>query len=103
LGIDGIILYKNRVCVPKSSELKSAILKEMHNVPYAGHLGYHKTISVVKSQYYWPGMKKEVADFIAKCLKCQKVKAEHKHPACFLQPLPIPEWKWEVVTMDFIT
>jgi hypothetical protein len=47
-------------------------------------------------------MKKDV-DFIARCLECQKVKAKHKHPAGFLQPLPIPEWKWEVVTMDFIT
>jgi hypothetical protein len=48
-------------------------------------------------------MKKEVVDFIAKCLECQKVKVEHRHPAGLLQPLPIPEWKWEVVTMDFIT
>jgi hypothetical protein len=75
----------------------------MHNVPYVGHLGYQKTIAAVKSQYYWSGMKKEVVDFIEKCLECQKVKDEHRHPASFLQPLPIPEWKWEVVTMDFIT
>jgi hypothetical protein len=75
----------------------------MHNVPYVGHPGYQKTIAVVKSQYYWPGMKKEVVDFIAKCLECQKFKAEHRHPTGLLQPLPIPEWKWEVVTMDFIT
>jgi hypothetical protein len=47
-------------------------------------------------------VKKEVFDFIAKCLECQKVKAEHRHPASLLQPLSIPEWKWEVVTMDFI-
>jgi hypothetical protein len=46
------------------------ILREMYNVPYVGHLGYQKTITVVKSQYYWPGMKKEVVDFIAKCLEC---------------------------------
>jgi hypothetical protein len=52
----------------------------MHNVPDVGHPGYQKTISSVKSQYYWPGMKKEVADFIAKCLECQKVKDEHRHP-----------------------
>jgi hypothetical protein len=75
----------------------------MHNVPYAGDLGYQKTIVAVKSQYYWLGMKKEVADFIAKCLECQKVKATHRHPTSLLQPLPIPELKWEVVTMDFIT
>jgi hypothetical protein len=42
-------------------------------------------------------------NIIAKCLKCQKVKAKHRHPDSLLQPLPIPEWKWEVVTMDFIT
>jgi hypothetical protein len=48
-------------------------------------------------------MKKEVADFISKCLECQKVKDEHRHPAGLVQPLPIPEWKWEVVIMDFIT
>jgi hypothetical protein len=75
----------------------------MHNVPYAGHPSYQKNIAVVKGQYYWPGMKKEVAYFISKYLKCQKVKAEHRHPAIFLQPLPIPEWKWEFVTMAFIT
>jgi hypothetical protein len=79
------------------------ILGEMHYVPYAGHPGYQKTIATVKSQYYWPGMKKEVADFIAKCLECQKVNAEHRHLTGLLHSLPIPEWRWEVVTMDFIT
>jgi hypothetical protein len=89
--------------VPNDQELKSLILLEMHKVPYAGHLGYQKTIFAVKKQYYWPGMKNEVADFIARCLECQKVKAEHRHSAGLLHPFPIPEWKWEVITMDFIT
>jgi hypothetical protein len=57
---------------------------------------------VVKSQYLWPGMKREIAEYIARCMECQKVKTEHKHPAGLLQPLSIPEWKWELVTMDFI-
>ena len=47
-------------------------------------------------------MKREIVDFVAKCLECQRVKAEHRHPTELLKPLPIPEWKWEVVTMDFI-
>jgi hypothetical protein len=47
-------------------------------------------------------MKKKVVDFIAKCLECQKIKAEKRYPDGFLHPLPIPEWKWEVLTMDFI-
>jgi hypothetical protein len=75
----------------------------MHNVPYLGHPEYKKIVSTVKSQYYWPGMKREIAKYIAKFLECQKVKAEHRHPTSFLQASPIPEWKWEVVTMDFIT
>jgi hypothetical protein len=79
------------------------IFREMHNVPYYGNPDYHKTIESVSSQYYWPGMNKEVVDFIAKCLECQKVKTEHRNPVGFLHPLLIPEWKWEVVTMDFIT
>jgi hypothetical protein len=83
--------------------LKNLILGKMHNVPYVGHPGYQKIIAVVKTQCYWPSMKKEEVDFIVKCLECQKVKAEHRHSAGLLQPLLIPEWKWEVVTMDFIT
>jgi hypothetical protein len=48
-------------------------------------------------------MKKEVFDFIAKCLECQKAKVEHRHSTGSLHPFPIPEWKWEFVTMNFIT
>eukprot|EP00253_Pinus_taeda_P008729 PITA_08729 len=48
-------------------------------------------------------MKKDVIEYLAHCLECQQVKAEHQHPAGLLQPLPIPEWKWETITMDFIT
>jgi hypothetical protein len=91
------------VYVPNDRELKLEILKEMHNVTYAGHPGYQKTVEVVKSHYFWPGMKKEIVEYIAKCMECQRVMAEHRHPTGLLQPLPIPEWKWDVVTMDFIT
>jgi hypothetical protein len=80
----------------------SAILKEMHNVPYVGHLGYQKTVSTVKIQHYWPALKREIVEYIAKCLECQRVKVEHRHPTGLLHPLSIPQWKWEVVTMDFI-
>jgi hypothetical protein len=98
-----ILMYRGSIYVPNSQELKKMILREMHNVPYVGHLGYHKTITTIKRQYYWLDMKKEVEYFIVKCLECQKVKVEHRHPAGLLQPFPIPKWKWEVVIMDFIT
>ena len=57
---------------------------------------------MLKENYWWKGMKGDVAEFISKCLTCHQVKAEHKHPARLLQSLPIPEWKWKHITMDFI-
>ena len=53
-------------------------------------------------QFWWRGMKRDVAAFVSKCLTCQQVKAEHQRPAGLLQPLPIAKWKWEHVTMDFV-
>ena len=52
---------------------------------------------------FWPGMKKDVADYLARCLECQQVKVEHHHLVGLINPLPISEWKWEVVSIDFIT
>jgi hypothetical protein len=103
LGTDGLLLYKNRVYVPNVQELKLTILKEMHNVAYAGHYGYQKTMAAVKGHYFWSGLKKEIVEYIARCMECQKVRAEHRNLAGLLQPLPTLEWKWDVVTMDFIT
>ena len=47
-------------------------------------------------------MKNDIAKYISKCMKCQQVKVEHQHPAGLLQPFPIPEWKWEVISIEFI-
>ncbi|MBI0384594.1 hypothetical protein JBE27_52155, partial [Streptomyces albiflaviniger] len=99
----GILWYKGRICVPAVTELKELILKEAHDTPYSIHLGGTKRYQDLKEQFWWHGMKREIATFIAKCDICQRVKAEHQCPARLLQPLQIPEWKWESVRMDFIT
>jgi hypothetical protein len=70
LGTKCLLLYKNRVYVPNVRELKLTILKEMHNVAYVGHLGYQKTMAAVKSHYFWPGLKKENVEYIARCMEC---------------------------------
>ena len=49
----------------------------------------------LKERFWWSGMKKEVVEYVAKCLTCQKVKAKHQRPEGELQPLEIPEWKWD--------
>jgi hypothetical protein len=86
LGIDRILLHKNIIFVPNVQDLKHMILHEIHNVPYAGHPGYQKTMAVVKSHYFWPGMKREFVEYITRCIECQKVKAEHRHPVGLLHP-----------------
>ena len=96
-------MHKNKFYVPNSREIRKLILKKMHNVPYLRHQGYQKTLETIRKEYFWSGMKKDIAEYIARCMECQKVKIEHRHLAGLLQPLPIPKWKWEVVTIDFIT
>ncbi|WVZ84458.1 hypothetical protein U9M48_031488 [Paspalum notatum var. saurae] len=56
----------------------------------------------LKERFWWYGMKRAVAEYVAVCDTCQRVKAEHQRPVGLLQPLKIPEWKWEEISMDFI-
>jgi hypothetical protein len=57
---DGLLMHKNRIYVPSSGELRNLVLKEMHNVPNARHPSYQKTITAVRSQFFWQEMKKDV-------------------------------------------
>ncbi|KAL0345764.1 UNVERIFIED_CONTAM: Transposon Tf2-12 polyprotein [Sesamum radiatum] len=99
---DGMIVNGEQVCVPDVDGLREEILREAHNAPYAMHPGIVKMYRNLRPYYWWQTMKKDVAEFVAKCMTCQQVKAEHQAPAGKLQPLSIPEWKWEKITMDFV-
>jgi hypothetical protein len=99
----GILTYRNRLYIPNCNDLKRFIMDEPHKRLYIGHPGYQKMITATRKQFYCLGLKKDIANYLAKCILCQQVKAEHQHPAGLLQPLPIPEWKWETISMDFIT
>ena len=78
------------------------MLRECHHSKLTIHPGGNKMYRDMKQTYYWEGMKRDVGQFISKCMNCQLVKAEQKRPSGLLQPLEIPEWKWEQVSMDFI-
>ena len=95
--------FKDRICVPNDSDIKDQILRDGHNSKYTMHLGSTKMYRDLQSHYWWEGMKKEIAIYVSKCLTCQQIKAEHQRPGGLLQPLDIPEWKWECITMDFIS
>ncbi|GFZ15639.1 hypothetical protein Acr_25g0000480 [Actinidia rufa] len=91
-----------RLCVPNIPEVKRQVLEEAHNTKFTMHPGGTKMYRDLKETFWWPGMKKEIAKFVSQCLSCQQVKAEHQRLAGLLQSLPIPEWKWEHITMNFV-
>ena len=99
---DGTLMMGHRFCVPDVVELKKDIMEEAHSSAYVMHPGSTKMYHILREHYWWRGMKKYVAEFVSRCLICQQVKAEHQRPARLLQPLPIPQWKWEKITMDFV-
>ncbi|KAL0553580.1 hypothetical protein IC582_007480 [Cucumis melo] len=103
LSSDGGLLFERRLCVPSDSAVKTELLSEAHSSPFSMHPGNTKMYQDLKRVYWWRNMKREVAEFVSKCLVCQQVKAPRQKPAGLLQPLSIPEWKWESVSMDFIT
>ncbi|KAL0544658.1 hypothetical protein IC582_019776 [Cucumis melo] len=103
LSADGGLLFERRLCVPSDSAVKTELLSEAHSSPFSMHPGSTKMYQDLKRVYWWRNMKREVAEFVSRCLVCQQVKAPRQKPAGLLQPLSIPEWKWENVSMDFIT
>jgi hypothetical protein len=100
---DGSLRFGNRLCVPNDPDLKEEILSEAYNTGYIVHPGGTKMYRDLKGTFWWNNMKREIAGYVARCLVCQQVKIEHQRPGGLLQPLPIPEWKWEHICMDFVT
>ena len=104
---DGSLYFQDRLCVPCDKELKKKLLFAAHklfaahNTVFTMHPGGNKMYQDLKQQYWWKGMKRDVTEYVSKCLTRQQVKAEHQVPTGLLNPLPIPQWKWDNITMDF--
>ena len=77
--------------MPNDEEIKKQILCETYNTPYVMHPGITKMYRDLKKHFWWPGMKRDVVKYVARCLTCQQVKAEHQRPGGILQPLNIPD------------
>ncbi|WVZ93258.1 hypothetical protein U9M48_039253 [Paspalum notatum var. saurae] len=98
----GTLWYKNRICVPNVDRIRKLILSEAQDMAYSIHPCSTKMYYDLKERFWWYGMKRAVAEYVVICDTCQRVKAEHQRPAGLLQPLKVPEWKWEETTMDFM-
>jgi len=94
--------YKGkRLVVPQSMRLK--VMQELHDAPYSGHRGITKTVALISEHFWWPKMREEIQHHVRTCAICQLAKAKTARHGGELQPLPIPNDRWESISMDFIT
>ncbi|GJS05664.1 putative reverse transcriptase domain-containing protein [Tanacetum coccineum] len=100
---DGSLYFLDRIWVLLVGGVRTIIMDETHKTRYCVHPGADKMYHDLRDMYWWPRMKRDIAIYVSKCLTYSKVKAEHQRPSGLLQQLEIPEWKWDKITMDFIT
>ncbi|GJX68338.1 putative reverse transcriptase domain-containing protein [Tanacetum coccineum] len=100
---DGTRCFGNHVWLPRFGGLRDLVMHESHKSKYSIHPGSDKMYQDLKLLYWWPNMKADIATYVSKCLTCAKVKAEHQKPSGLLQQPEIPVWKWERITMDFVS
>nr|GEV20468.1 putative reverse transcriptase domain-containing protein [Tanacetum cinerariifolium] len=89
--------------LPCYGDLQTVIMHESYKSKYSIHPGSDKMYQDMKKLYWWPNMKADIATYVSKCLTCAKVKAKHQRPLGLLVQPKIPEWKWDNITMDFVT
>ncbi|GKB22812.1 putative nucleotidyltransferase, ribonuclease H [Tanacetum coccineum] len=100
---DEMLCLNGRSWIPCRGNLRELIMNESHKSRYSVHPGSDKMYQDLKKLYWWPNMKAEIATYVNKCLTCAKVKAEYQKPSGLLVQPVISVWKWENITMDFIT
>jgi hypothetical protein len=98
----GVLWFEDRLVVPKNPELSKKILDKAHLSKFSMHPGSNKMYHDLRSVYWWTRMKREISKYVSECDTCQRIKASHLKVAGTLQPLLIPSWKWEELSMDFI-
>ncbi|GKD64978.1 putative reverse transcriptase domain-containing protein [Tanacetum coccineum] len=100
---DGTRCIKNRSWLPLFGNLKDLIMHESHKSKYSIHPCSNKMYQDLKKFYWWPNIKEIIAKYVSKYLTCSRVKAKCQKPSGLLLQTKIPTWKWERITMDFIT
>ena len=98
----GVVRYKNRLVVPSNEEIWRNILNEAHHSKLSIHPGSNKMYHDLRHLYWWSNMKQDITKYVAECDTCGRAKVDHMRTPGFLQPLPIPIWKWEDISMDFV-
>ncbi|XP_070022880.1 uncharacterized protein [Nicotiana sylvestris] len=93
IGEDDALRLQGRLCVPNVDGMRETILEDAHSLRYSIHPGVTKMYCNLRKHYWWRRMKKDIVEYVARCLNCQQVKYEHQRPGGLLQQMSIPEWK----------
>ncbi|GJU20873.1 putative reverse transcriptase domain-containing protein [Tanacetum coccineum] len=88
---DGEIYFFDRIWIPSVGGVRKLIMDEAHTSRYSVHPGADKMYYDLRDLYWWPGMKRDIAEYVSRCLTCSKIKAEHQKPSGFLQQPEIPK------------
>ncbi|KAA0055970.1 Ty3/gypsy retrotransposon protein [Cucumis melo var. makuwa] len=99
---NGMLHYKNRLVLSKTSSLIPAMLHTFHDSVVGGHSGFLRTYKRLTAELYWEGMKSDVKKHCEECLTCQRNKTLALSPAGLLVPLEVPQQVWSDISMDFV-
>jgi hypothetical protein len=97
-----VVWFGKRLVVPVDPEIKKIILDEAHKSKFSIHPCSTKMYQDLKQNFWWSNMKVDIAKYVAECDTCHRMKASHLKSLCLLQPLSVPMWKWDDISMDFI-
>ena len=100
--VQGLLQFREKIYVPPDAELRRRIVSQHHDTKIAGHAGRWKTLELVSRNYWWPQMSRYVGQYTKTCDICLRMKAQRCQPMGELQPLLIPEARWDTVSVNFI-
>jgi transposase InsO family protein len=99
---DELLCFQDQIYVPNDPELRRRITSQHHDTRVAGHLGRWKTLELVSRNYWWPQMSCYIGRYVKTCDPCLRTKIQRRCPTGELHPLPTPESRWDVISVDFI-
>jgi transposase InsO family protein len=100
---DGLLCFRDRIYVPNDPELRRRIASQHHDTKVAGHPGRWKTLELISRSYWWPQMSRYIGQYTRTCDICLRTKIQRRRPTGELHPLPTPESRWDVISVDFVS
>jgi hypothetical protein len=99
---DGLLMFHDKIYVPKDRDLRRRIVEQHHNTCITGHAGRFKTLELIAHNYWWPQMSRYIGIYVKHCDLCNRTKVQHRRPIGELHPSETPEAPWETISINFI-